>query len=410
MPARTIHHSLRDFVVLLHERFLATQCFQVAGSLTYTALLAMVPLITVTFLAFGQLPGMGDIEESLRTFLLENMLPDKAGSIITTYALEFSEKARQLTLIGIAMLAVTSLMLLGTIEEVFNRIWGVRQPRPLLLRITVYWFVLTLGPPILGGSIAVTGYLISLSMQWSPTMGWLGPYSARLLAPLLLSVLFVFLYYAVPNHKVRFTHALAGGLVAAVAFFLMQRAFGLFIARFPTYTLVYGTFAALPIFLVWLYSSWIVVLLGALITATLPTFAERRRVVAPFPGCEAWAAVTILTQLARAQSDGYPTSFEALREQAPLSEYHTENVLGKLAEAGWVSRTDEGDWVLIRAPSQIPLAEIVRCFALDVRAWKCAIGAVVEEGADSIVHRLEDGLSFGNETLAELIPNHDHLA
>ncbi|MCL2875241.1 MAG: YihY family inner membrane protein [Betaproteobacteria bacterium] len=409
MSARTLPHSLRDFVVLLHERFLATHCFQVAGSLTCTTLLALVPLITVTFLVFGRLPGMGDIEESLRTFLLENVLPDKEGSIITAYALEFSEKAQQLTLIGTVMLAVTSLMLLATIEQVFNNIWGVRQPRPLLLRITVYWFVLTLGPPILGGSIAATGYLVSLSMEWSPAMGWLGPYSARLLAPFLLSVLFVFLYYAVPNHKVRVTHALAGGAAAAVAFFLMQRAFGLFLARFPTYTLVYGTFAVLPIFLVWLYSSWVVVLLGALITATLPVFAERRRVVTPFPGCEAWAAVTILTQLARAQSDGRPISFEALREQAPLSEYHAEDVLGKLAEAEWVSRTDEGDWVLTRAPSQIPLAEIIRFFALDVGAWKCATGTSGEEGSESIVRRLEEGLRFGDETLAGLISGHGHL-
>ena len=403
MSARTIHRSLGDFVVLLYERFQATRCFQVAGSLTYTTLLALVPLITVTFMAFGYLPGMGEIGESFKGFL-EETLPDKA---ITTYALEFSEKARQLTLIGTMMLAATSLMLLATIEQVFNNIWGVRQPRPLLLRITVYWFVLTLGPPILGGSIAATSYLVSLSMELSPEMSWLGPYSARVLAPLLLSVLFVFLYYAVPNHKVRFTHALAGGLAAAVVFFLMQRAFGLFIARIPTYTLVYGTFAVLPIFLVWLYSSWVVVLLGALMTATLPVFAERRRVVKPFPGCEAWAAVTILAQLARAQSSGCPRSFEALREQAPLSEYHAEDVLGKLAEAGWVSRTDEGDWVLTRAPSQIQLAEIVRRFALDVEAWKCASG---EEDGSGIVHRLEEGLRFGNETLAALVSDDDHLA
>ena len=406
MSARTIHHSLRDFFVLLRDRFLATQCLQVAGSLTYTTLLALVPLITVTYMTFGHLPGMGDVATSLGTFL-EDMLPDKT---ITTYALEFSEKAKQLTLIGVAMLAATSLMLLATIEQVFNSIWGVRQPRPLLLRITVYWFVLTLGPPILGGSIAATSYLVSLSMEWSPEMSWLGPYSARLLAPFLLGVLFVFLYYAVPNHKVRFTHALAGGLAAAVVFFLMQRAFGLFIARFPTYTLVYGTFAALPIFLVWLYSSWIVVLLGALMTATLPVFAERRRVVTPFPGCEAWAAVTILAQLARAQHSGCPRSFEALREQAPLSEHRAEDVLGKLAEAGWVSRTDEGDWVLTRAPSQIPLAEVVRRFALDVEAWKHAIETSGEEDGGGIVHRLEDGLRFGGETLAALAPDRDHLA
>jgi membrane protein len=118
----------------------------------------------------------------------------------------------------------------------------------------------------------------------------------------------------------------------------------------------------------------------------------------------------MLTQLARAQSDGCPISFEALREKAPLSEYHAEDVLGKLAEAGWVSRTDEGDWVLTRAPSQIPLAEIVRYFALDVGAWKCATETSCEKNGHSIVRRLEDGLRLGNETLAELIADHDHLA
>ncbi|MDR0565017.1 MAG: YihY family inner membrane protein [Azoarcus sp.] len=398
MSPKTFPRSLRDFIVLFYERFLETRCPQVAGSLTYTTLLSLVPLVTVTIMAFGHVPGMDAIESSLQNFLQENILPDKA---ISTYALEFSEKASSLTLIGSAMLAVTSLMLLATIERVFNQIWGVRQPRPLLLRITVYWFVLTLGPIILGGSIVVTGYLVSLSMQLSPSLDWLGPVSARLLAPLLLSVLFVFLYFAVPNHKVRFAHALAGGLAAAIVFFLMQRAFGLFLARFPSYTLVYGTFAVLPIFLVWVYMSWIVVLLGAIATATLPVFAERRRVIAPFPGCEAWAAVTMLVYLTRAQADGAPTRFASLREYAPLSEYHAEDVLGKLAEAGWVSRTDDGDWVLTRAPSQIPLAEIIRRFALDVEAWKLAAG-VKEEKASHIAHRLEEGLRLGNETLADL--------
>ncbi|MDR3212999.1 MAG: YihY family inner membrane protein [Azoarcus sp.] len=403
MSARTFPRSLRDFVVLFRERFIATRCTQVAGSLAYTTMLALVPFITVTIAVFGSLPGMDAIGASLKVFLLENLLPDKAGNIITTYALEFSEKAARLTLIGIAMLAVTSLMLLATIERVFNHIWGVRQPRPLLLRITVYWFILTLGPVIIGGSIVATGYLVSVSMQWSPGLGWLDALSARVLPPLLLSVLFVFLYFAVPNHKVRFTHALVGGLGAATTFFLMQRAFAVFIARFPSYTLIYGTFAALPIFLVWLYLSWLVVLLGALVTATLPAFAERRRVVPAFPGCEAWAAVTMLEQLARAQSDGHPVGFSALRERAPLSEYNAEDILGKLAEADWVSRTDNGDWVLIRAPAQIPLAEIVRRFALDVGAWKQAAGLAEEEASENdLVHRLEEALRLGDKTLAEL--------
>ncbi|MDR0702823.1 MAG: YihY family inner membrane protein [Azoarcus sp.] len=408
MSARTLSRSLRDFIVIFRERFTATRCTRVAGSLAYTTMLALVPFVTVAITVFGSLSGMDAIGASLKVFLLDNLLPEKAGGIIATYALEFSEKAARLTMIGVAMLAVTSLMLLATIERVFNHIWGVRQPRPLLLRITVYWFVLTLGPVIVGGSIVATGHLVSASMQLSQNLGWLDMYYTRLLPPALLSVLFVFLYFAVPNHKVRFTHALVGGLAAAAGFFLMQRAFALFIARFPTYTLIYGTFAALPIFLVWLYLSWLVVLLGALIAATLPAFAERQRIVRDFPGCEAWAAVTMLVQLAQAQKGGRPVNFAALRDRAPLSEHHAEAVLGKLAEAGWVSRTDDGDWVLTRAPAQIPLAEIVRRFALDIDAWKEATGMLEAEPDSKIAHSLEEGLRLGNQTLAELAD--DHLA
>jgi len=406
MSARTFSQSLRDFVALFHERLIVTHCPQVAGSLAFTTMLALVPLVTVAIAIFGHLPGMNAIGTSLQVFLLENLLPDKAGQIITTYALEFSANAARLTLIGVVILTVTSLMLLATIERVFNRIWGVRQPRPLLSRITVYWFVLTLGPTIVGGSLVATGYMVGVSMQWSPSLGWLGTLSARLMPPLLLGVLFVFLYFAVPNHKVRFTHALIGGLSAAVVFFFMQRGFGIFVARFPTYTLVYGAFAALPIFLVWLYLSWLVVLLGALATATMPAFAERRRVVATFPGCEAWAAVTMLALLARAQANGRPVSFARLRDRAPLSEHHAEAVLGRLDEAGWVSRTENGDWVLTRAPAQIPLAEIVRRFALDIESWKRAAGKPEEHADDEIARRLEEGLHLGGETLADLAPAH----
>ncbi|MDD2874188.1 MAG: YihY family inner membrane protein, partial [Azoarcus sp.] len=159
--------SLRDFAELFSARFNATRCPQVASSLAFTTLLALVPLITVTLSMFSNLPGMDQLGVSLKIFLLENLLPDRAGKIITTYAIQFSQKAARMTLIGTGLLAVTALMLLATIERVFNHIWGVRKPRPMLLRITVYWFMLTLGPAILGGSVFATGYLVSSSMEWS---------------------------------------------------------------------------------------------------------------------------------------------------------------------------------------------------------------------------------------------------
>ena len=411
MSPRTFTHSLRDFAMLFRERFVATHCTQVAGSLTYTTLLALVPVITVTsIIAFAFFPNTDPSGDAFKAFMLENVLPEKLGHVVFDYVVDFKSKATRLGVIGIIMLTATSLMLLATVERVFNRIWGVRKPRPILLRITVYWLVLTLGPIILVGSVFATAYL--LSIQWSPELDitWLGVVLARLGAPLLLAAFFVFLYFAVPNHKVKLRHAAIGGLLAAVVFFLMQRAFVIIIARFTSYTLVYGTFAALPIFLVWLYASWIVVLMGALVSATMPAFAERRRVVSAFPGCEAWSAVTMLVQLAHAQQQGHPVGFEALRERAPLSEHQAEAVLGRLAEAGWVSRTDEGDWVLTRAPTQIPLSEIVRRFALDITAWRAASGVRADSPGENVVDRLEAVLCLEDQTLAELATSQQEQA
>ncbi len=391
--------SPRDFLRLIAQRFTAADCPQVAGSLTFTTLLSLVPLITVAIGVFSGLPGADHLGESLRDFLLTNLLPERAGSIVTTYALQFSQKAARLTLIGIVMLAVTALMLLSTIERVFNHIWGVRRPRPILLRIMVYWFVLTLGPFILGGSIVATGYVVTTSVAWTGGLPWLGDIAARLLPPVLLGGLFTFLYYAVPNHPVRALHALAGGIAAALVFLLMQRAFGMFITRFPTYTLIYGTFAALPIFLVWLYLSWITVLLGALVSASLPTFLERQRIVPAFTGDRAWAATVLLILLAQAQRAGQPASFDELRRRAGLAEHVVESLLDALRETGWAARTEEGQWVLPLAAERISASAIIERFALDSGAW---LAASANSPAALLAHRLRAGLRDPDLDLAAL--------
>ena len=394
------HDALRDFLHLFAERFTATRCPQVAGSLAFTTLLALVPLVAVTIGVFGNLPGMDQLGASLKSFLLQNLLPERAGRIITTYALQFSQKAGQLTLIGTGMLAITALLLLSTIEKVFNLIWGVRRPRPMLMRLTVSWFVLTLGPIVFGASVIATGYLVTTSMEWADHLPWIGEVAARLLPPLLLGGLFSFLYYAVPNHPVRPLHAVAGGLAAAVVFFLMQRAFGMFIASFPTYTLIYGTFAALPIFLIWLYLSWTVVLLGALVAAMLPAFLERQRITRPFPGDRAWAAIGMLATLGHAQHAGRRASFELLRGSTGLAEHAAESLLAGLCDAGWATRTEEGDWVLTQAAHSIHIRTVIERFVLDPTAWLAAAG----EGAPATVaHRLQDWLAAADMTLDELL-------
>ncbi|THF61506.1 YihY family inner membrane protein [Pseudothauera nasutitermitis] len=393
--------SARDFLLLLFSRFNATRCPQVAGSLAFTTMLALVPLITVAIALFSNFPGFTDLGVSLKTFLLENLLPERAGQIITKYALQFSEKAAGLTLIGTAILVVTALLLLSTIERVFNQIWGVRQPRPLLFRIAVYWFALTVGPLVLGGSIFASGYLVSASMELVDHSPWLGELAARLLPPITLGGLFSYLYFAVPNHPVRPLHALAGGIAAAVAFLVMQRAFGMFIARFPSYTLVYGAFAALPIFLVWLYLSWVIVLLGALVTASLPAFLQRKRTLPVFPGDLARGALGMLVELARAQRGGGPPPFERLRHAAGLSDDRAESVLGAMSESGWVARTETAEWVLAIDPAHLRLSDVVARFALSPGDWLA--GPQQGEGAQRAAQRIAEAIRAADLSLKELL-------
>jgi len=394
-------NPVREFLRLLTERFVATRCPQVAGSLAFTTLLAIVPLVTVVIALFSNFPAFADLGTSLKIFLLENLLPDRAGKIIATYAFQFSQKAAKLTLIGTALLVVTALMLMMTIDRVFNQIWGVRRPRPLLTRLTVHWFTLTLGPLALGASVLATGHLVASSIELAGKDSWLGEFSSTVVSPVLLCSLFSFLYYAVPNHRVRIAHALAGGIAATLAFLLMQQLFGLFIARIPTYTLIYGTFATLPIFLVWLYLSWVVILLGAILSASLPGFFERTRVLGPFAGDRAWAAMTMLVELARAQSEGRTLAFDPLLECARINSNEGETLLGEMREAGWVARTEEGNWLLSRNAAEIGLADIMGRFALSAAGWR---NAGCNELSRQTAERLEAALRAADLPLAALAP------
>lgn len=388
--------AIHDFARLFAARFGATRCPQVAASLAFTTLLALVPLLTVAIALFSNFPGVAKLGLSLKVFLLENLLPDRAGRIITTYALQFSQKAAGLTLIGTALLVAAALMLLLTINRVFDQIWGVRRPRPLFARLSVYWFALTLGPIALGAGVVATGHLVATSAQLAGRATWLADLAAKSVPFILLASLFSLLYYAVPNHRVRPLHAFAGGVAAAAAFVVMQQLFGLFIARFPTYTLIYGTFAVLPIFLVWLYLSWLVILLGALIAATIPTFLDRDAVIPPFPGQRAWAALTLLLALAEGQRGG-PLPFAEMQAHSGLTAADCEDLLGAMSEEGWVVRTEDGHWVLCRQADDLRLAEIVERFALSSAAWDAAPGK-----AAAAAGRLRAALTAADATLSEL--------
>ena len=365
----TILTRCLSFAKLVQARFIQTRCQQVAGSLTYTTMLSIVPLLTVMIVFFSNFPGFAKFGEDIRQFMLDNLLPEKAGQIVATYALEFSDKATKLTLMGAGGLVVSALLLALTIDRVFNQIWAVPKPRSIMARLTTYWFALTLGPVVLGASLAATTYIISASASLIGNYRFVTMLSAVVVPILLLAIFFAVLFYAIPNHPVRVWHAVIGGVLTALLFSAMQRGLGAVVAKSTSYTLVYGAFAALPIFLLWLYSSWIVILLGAVVTACLPAYGEEIRQAPKFPGDRAWSAIAVLKGLYRALLTGKPGNTGELANEANLTLEECEMILEEMMDAGWIVRTDNGLWTLSRSPEKLMLRDVVERFALYPAKW-----------------------------------------
>jgi membrane protein len=257
-------------VVRVARRFSAERCGQTAAALAFATLLGLVPMFAVAAAIISSLPFGSGLGAALEKFLLANLLPEKAGAVIAKYVGQFAHRAARVTLIGALVLGVTALFQMLTIERAFNAIWKVKVTRPFLQRLAMHAAAVLVGPLVFGGSLAAITYLASVSFGLLNEPRWVNTLFFRLLPFAGMTVLFAFVYWAVPNQKVRKAHALFGGLLAAAGFGLMQMMFSLYIAKFPTYATIYGAFAAMPVFLIWLHVSWSVILAGALVTAELP--------------------------------------------------------------------------------------------------------------------------------------------
>lgn len=268
---------LPDFLARCATRFREERCAQAAASLAFTTLLALVPLLTVALALISHSDLFSGLGTALRNFLLANLLPEKAGKVIAAYVLQFTLKAGRLTMLGTGLLVLAALLLMLSIDSVFGRIWRVGKPRPLLRRIVLYLGGLVLGPVVLGACVAAATYLMTASLGLANEPQWMADLLLKSLPVLLLAALCGLIYYAMPNRPVAPRHAVTGGVLAALGFALLQRGFGYYVSVFPNYALIYGAFATVPIFLVWLYLSWLVVLAGALTTAVLGEMRPVRR-------------------------------------------------------------------------------------------------------------------------------------
>jgi membrane protein len=242
---------------------------QAAGSLTFTTLLSVVPLLAVSLALFARFPMFGRFEAALDDLLLKSLLPPEIARTVLAHLRRFATNAGGLPWIGSLLLLATAVAMLLTVENTLNQIWNVKRQRPLTKRVGLYVLVLVLGPPALGASLWATTAVVGASM------GWIGPLPPSAgfvltLGPVLLGwVGLACVYYFVPNTRVRRRDAIVGGLVASVALELGKRGFAAWLLKLPTYQAVYGAFAVFPVFLLWVYFSWLVTLAAALVAANL---------------------------------------------------------------------------------------------------------------------------------------------
>ena len=376
---RLAAHLLR----VIWQRFKEGRCAQVAASLAFTTLLSLVPFVTLVAVVLSKFPQSAQLDAALRGFLLDNLLPEKAGKVIATYAFQFSQKATNLTIVGALVLIVTAVMLMRTIDTVINQIWMVRSRRPWATRLAAYWMALSFGPLLLAGGVFLATAMLSMSLDIVNEPVWLQAVGLRVVSVTILGCVLTALYFVVPHCSVRFSDAALAGFLAALAFAVMQRLFGIYLSHFPSYTLVYGAFAAVPIFLLWLYLSWIVVLLGAVVAAVLPERDVLRRPLPAFPGRRVYVALLLLVDLALAQRAGASRDVARLSEAGRCGHGEIRELLETLEQAGIVARREQGGWLLARAAEDVQAAEIGRLFGWNSLSQSHAVGTAAAAEVDA---------------------------
>jgi membrane protein len=342
------------------RHFYALRGMQTASSLAYTTLLSIVPLVTVMFGLFGSISVFSDFSESIQDFVFANFVPE-FGWTIQGYLTDFSDKASKLTITGISVLVLIAIMLMATIDNAFNRIWMVKKRRNPVGRLLVYWAVLTMGPLLIGFGLASTSYLLSIPAVADVDTTW--NLKARILSwlPFLTtSVAFSLLYILIPNCFVSKKHALLGGFICAILFELAKYGFGIYVREMPSYENIYGAVAIIPLFLIWIYVSWMIVLFGAHITFCLSSFRLQDEIEHRSKG--GWTfldALRVLAFLYKSQKKGETASIADIRKTSVLlPHYEMNDLLEHLKRIKWVNQSSNGEWLLSKDMKETSLYDL----------------------------------------------------
>ncbi len=350
-----LEHRHFIFIRNVLKHFIANQGILNAAALTYTTLFAVVPLMTVSYAMLAAIPSFQGVGEQLQGWIFENFVPS-TGAVVQDYLSDFASQARSLTAVGVAVLAITSIMMMKNIEAAFNRIWRVSEPRKGLSSFLLYWAVLSLGPLLIGLGLVLSSYIASLSLISSATEA-VGRGRLLSIFPIIMSsAAFGLLYMAVPNCRVPFKSAFIGGVVVACLFEAAKRGFAFFVTQFPSYELIYGAFAAFPLFLMWIFLSWIIMLLGAELTRSL-TIYSRSSHNASEP--HLYTMVAVLYRLWLAQNQGQVLSDQTLlKEVKTLNQGRWDSYQQLLFDNGIIQRTDKGHYLLCRDLGNLSLYQL----------------------------------------------------
>ncbi len=370
---------LRDLWRFMQRRLSEEQVPQVAGSLTFTTVLAVVPVMTIAFAIFTTFPLFNTFRDALEAYFVQSLMPRGVTNTILDNLSLFAAKANRLSAVGAVTLVLTAIMMFAIVDRSLNRIWRVKTPRSFTQSLIVYWAIMTLGPLLIGASLSLTTLVSPVASTLAQQLPWMGTVAAISVSLMLMTMFFGLLYLIVPNRLVDWRDALIGGLVAAIAFEMTNRGFAFFITKFPSYRVIYGALAAVPIFLVWVYLFWLITLLGAVLAVALPVVKHERWWHKPVPGGEFIDAMSVLQVLVHAHQHQGVISLLSIRSKTRLGFDEAESLLQRLLEAGWVGRVEvvknkasrwlqlargEHDhWTLLINPNKLVVADVMKLFA-----------------------------------------------
>ena len=358
-----------DTLRTLRARFREDRLGLTASSLTFTTLISLVPLLTVMLAVFSAFPMFASFQDSLQRYFLQTLVPADIATPVLKALTTFASKAKGVGSVGLVLLFLAALALMLTIDRTLNAIWRVRTPRPIAQRVLVYWAAATLGPLVLGVSLSLTSYALSASQGLVGVMPGGVSLLLGMLEFLLLAAALAGLFHYVPNTHVRWRHALAGGMFAALGFELAKKLLSWYLQAVPTYTVIYGALAAVPIFLIWIYFGWVIVLLGAVIAAYAPSLQMRVKRWPDGPGARLQLALAVIRELARAHARGERgLSAGQLAEVLRTDPLQTEPILETLQQFDWVGRLDEPHdprFVLLCDPARTPAQPLLAQLLLE---------------------------------------------